>query len=75
MPADHYETLGVRRDATSEEIKKAYKEAALRYHPDRNPGDPAAEERFKQVTAAYQVLSDPGKRQSYDAFGSEDAHG
>jgi molecular chaperone DnaJ len=75
MAGDPYEILGVRRDATPEEIKKAYKEAALRHHPDRNPGDPAAEERFKQVTAAYQILSDPEKKRSYDTFGSAEVGG
>jgi molecular chaperone DnaJ len=73
MATDYYAVLGVDRDATPEQIKKAYKEAALRYHPDRNPGDEEAEERFKEVSAAYQVLSDPEKRSRYDTFGSEGA--
>jgi molecular chaperone DnaJ len=75
MSTDYYEVLGVRRDATPEEIKKAYKEAALRYHPDRNPDDPEAEEKFKEVTQAWQVLSDDEKRRNYDTFGSEGVQG
>jgi molecular chaperone DnaJ len=71
MGKDYYAVLGVESDATPEQIKKAYKEAALRYHPDRNPDDPEAEESFKQVTEAYQVLSDAERRGRYDTFGSE----
>jgi len=67
--ADYYELLGVNRTVTAEELKKAYRQAALRYHPDRNPGDKAAEEKFKELSEAYQVLSDPEKRAPYDRYG------
>ena len=66
---DYYEVLGVSRDATQEEIKRAYRRLARRYHPDANPDDPQAEEKFKQITEAYAVLSDPEKRARYDRFG------
>ena len=71
--ADHYEVLGVARGATPDEIKKAYRRLAREHHPDANPDDPEAEERFKEITHAYEVLSDPQKRQNYDTFG--DARG
>ena len=66
---DYYEVLGVSKDATPEEIKKAYRKMAAKYHPDRNPGDKAAEEKFKEAAEAYDVLSDTEKRAKYDKFG------
>ncbi|HZM15335.1 MAG TPA: molecular chaperone DnaJ [Candidatus Krumholzibacteria bacterium] len=72
---DYYEQLGVSRDASAEDIKKAYRRQALQYHPDRNPGDAAAEAQFKAATEAYQVLSDAEKRSSYDRFGEAGVKG
>jgi molecular chaperone DnaJ len=72
MPAakrDPYEVLGVGREASQEEIKKAYRKLALKYHPDRNPGDKSAEERFKEASAAYQIVGDPERRAQFDRFG------
>jgi molecular chaperone DnaJ len=66
---DYYEVLGVRRDAGDEDIKRAYRKLALQYHPDRNPGDKSAEERFKEAAEAYEVLRDREKRQIYDHYG------
>jgi molecular chaperone DnaJ len=67
--ADYYEVLGVSRDASEQELKSAYRKLALKFHPDRNPGDHAAEEKFKEASEAYQVLSDGDKRAAYDRFG------
>jgi molecular chaperone DnaJ len=67
---DYYKTLGVGKNATDEEIKKAYRKLARRYHPDRNPGDKAAEERFKEISQAHDILSDAEKRKAYDRAGS-----
>src|SRR5450631_2141810 len=66
---DYYETLGVPRKADTEEIRKAYRKLARKHHPDLNPGDKNAEERFKKVQEAYDILSEPKKRQMYDQYG------
>src|SRR4051794_31051938 len=66
---DYYEVLSLGRQATTEEIKKAYRKLAIQFHPDKNPGDKKAEEKFKELSEAYEVLSDPQKRQMYDQFG------
>lgn len=66
---DYYEVLGVDKNATPDDIKKAYRKKAIQYHPDKNPGDKEAEEKFKEAAEAYEVLSDPQKRQRYDQFG------
>src|SRR5471032_1342725 len=72
---DYYEVLGVSRSSSADEIKKAYRKIALKHHPDRNPGDKAAEEKFKEATEAYSVLSDAEKRQAYDRFGHAGLNG
>src|ERR1700682_1526747 len=69
MPRDYYETLGVSKTASDDDIKKAYRGLARKYHPDRNPGDKQAEAHFKEIQDAYDVLSDQGKRAQYDQFG------
>lgn len=71
---DLYTVLGVSKNASADEIKKAYRDAAFKYHPDRNPGNAAAEEKFKKLSAAYSVLGDEKKRADYDRFGSADAY-
>jgi molecular chaperone DnaJ len=72
---DYYEVLSVSRDASDEDIRKAYKQAALKYHPDRNQGDKGAEEKFKEATEAYSVLSNQDKRQAYDRYGHAGVEG
>src|SRR4026208_1580411 len=75
MTSNPYEVLGVAKNASDEDIKKAYRSLARQYHPDANPGDAEAEEHFKEVQGAYDVLSDPEKRQAYDTFGQAGARG
>ena len=71
---NHYETLGVLKNASADEIKSAYRKLAMKYHPDRNPGDKAAEEKFKEISAAYEILGDSKKRAEYDNAGSYDGN-
>src|SRR5512147_855 len=66
---DYYEVLGVARDASEEDLKKAYRKLAMKHHPDRNPGDKVAEEKSKEASEAYQVLSDSERRAQYERFG------
>src|SRR5438270_2429761 len=75
MPRDYYETLGVSKTASEDEIKKAYRNLARKYHPDRNPGDKQAEAQFKETQDAYDLLSDKNKRAQYDRFGFAGAPG
>src|SRR4051812_33705108 len=75
MPRDYYEILGVTRTSTDVEIKKAYRKVALQHHPDRNPGNPDAEAKFKEAAEAYEVLSDEQKRAKYDRFGHQGVKG
>lgn len=72
---DYYEVLEIARDASPEEIKRAYRQMAMKYHPDKNPGDHEAEERFKEAAEAYEVLREPAKRQQYDRFGHDGLKG
>ncbi len=72
---DYYEILGVDRNAAADEIKKAYRKLAIKYHPDKNPDDKGAEEKFKEIAEAYSILSDQSKRQKYDRFGHQGAAG
>ena len=72
---DYYEVLGVSKSVSSDEIKKAYRKMALQYHPDRNPGDKTAEEKFKEAAEAYEVLSDPDKKARYDRYGMDGLKG
>ena len=72
---DYYEILGLEKNASQEEIKKAYRKTAIKFHPDKNPNDPTAEEKFKEAAEAYEVLSSPEKRQRYDRFGHQGVGG
>jgi molecular chaperone DnaJ len=75
MKKDYYQILGINKDSSPEEIKKAYRKMALKYHPDKNPDDPSAEAKFKEVSEAYEALSDPKKKQIYDQYGEEGLKG
>ena len=72
---DYYEVLGVERGASADDIKRTYRRLAIKYHPDKNPGDKEAEARFKEAAEAYEVLSDSAKRQRYDRFGHAGVRG
>ena len=75
MAKDYYELLGVNRNATDADLKKAYRKLAHQYHPDKNPGNKEAEAKFKECAEAYEVLSDPEKREIYNRFGHEGLNG
>jgi molecular chaperone DnaJ len=72
---DYYEVLGVNRNATKDEIKKAYRKLAMQFHPDRNPANKESEEKFKEAAEAYEILSHDDKRNNYDRFGHEGVRG
>ena len=72
---DYYEILSINRDATTDKIKASYRKLALKYHPDRNPNNKEAEEKFKEAAEAYEVLHDPNKRQIYDQYGHQGLEG
>jgi len=72
---DYYEVLGIDRNASKEEMKKSYRKLAMQYHPDRNPGNPEAEEKFKEAAEAYEILSHDEKRAKYDRFGHDGVRG
>ncbi|MFI3315324.1 MAG: DnaJ domain-containing protein, partial [Rikenellaceae bacterium] len=72
---DYYEVLGVSKNATADEIKKAYRKAAIKFHPDKNPGDKEAEDKFKEAAEAYDILSSPDKKSRYDQFGHSGMNG
>ena len=69
---DYYEVLGIQKGASDDEIKRAFRKLAIKYHPDKNQGDKEAEQKFKEINEAYQVLSDPEKKAQYDQFGTVD---
>ena len=73
--SDYYEVLGLEKGSSIDEVKKAYRKKALQFHPDRNPGDPSAESKFKEISEAYEVLSDEKKKETYDRYGAEALHG
>ena len=75
MSRDYYDILGVSKDASEGDIKRSYRKMAMKYHPDRNPGDSEAETKFKESAEAYSVLSDPRKRQQYNQFGQAGVEG
>ena len=75
MKEDYYEILGVAKNASASEIKKAYRKKAIQYHPDKNPGDKTAESNFKKAAEAYEVLSDAEKKSAYDQFGHAGVQG
>ncbi|MBR4681820.1 MAG: DnaJ domain-containing protein [Elusimicrobiaceae bacterium] len=75
MKEDYYQVLGIERNASEAEIKSAFRKQAMKYHPDRNPGNKEAEEQFKKVNEAFSVLSDPQKKQMYDQYGHEGLKG
>ncbi|WP_424632466.1 DnaJ domain-containing protein [Borreliella lusitaniae] len=74
MTKDYYNILGIQKNASNEEIKKAYKKLAIKYHPDKNKGNKIAEEKFKEINEAYEILSSPDKKRNYDALGSTNFH-